>query len=82
MVKKETANSKLAKTINEATNSHLSDESIARAVGRDIGDARLANYQAGDDFSVIGTDLNQNPDTCKQPTLYVQAWGNFIWWVD
>lgn len=62
MVMKETANSKLAKTINEATNSHLSDESIARAVGRDIGDARLANYQAGDDFSVIGTDLNQNPD--------------------
>lgn len=62
MVKKETANSKLAKTINEATNSHLSDESIARDVGRDIGDARLANYQAGDDFSVIGTDLNQNPE--------------------
>ena len=26
MVKKETANSKLVKTINEATNSHLTDE--------------------------------------------------------
>lgn len=60
-MKKETASSKLAKTINEATGSALSDESIARAVGRDIGDARLADYQAGDDFSVIGTDLNQNP---------------------
>ena len=61
-MKKETASSKLAKTINEATGSHLTDESIARSVGREMGDERIANYQAGDDFSVIGTDLNQNPD--------------------
>lgn len=59
---KETANSKLARTINQATGANLTDENIMRAVGRDINDPALANYQAGDDFSVIGSDLNQNPD--------------------
>lgn len=61
MANKESASSKLAKTINGA-GAHVTDESIMREVGRDIGDERLATYQAGDDFNVIGSDLNQNPN--------------------
>lgn len=53
--------SKLAKTIAEGTGAKVTDESIMRAVGRDIEEPMLANYAPGSDFNVIGQTLNQQP---------------------
>lgn len=55
------ATSELAKTIAEGTGANVTDESIMRAVGRDIEEPMLANYASGSDFNVIGQTLNQQP---------------------
>lgn len=53
--------SKLAKTISQATGAKVTDEGIMRSVGTDIDEPMLANYEQGQDFNVVGQNLNQNP---------------------
>ena len=55
------AQSKLAKTISQATGAKVTDEGIMRTVGADIDEPMLANYEQGQDFNVVGQNLNQNP---------------------
>lgn len=55
------AQSKLAKTITQATGAKVTDEGIMRSVGADIDEPMLANYEQGQDFNVVGQNLNQNP---------------------
>ncbi len=60
--------SKLAKTISEAVGETVTDQQIMNDAGRAIGNERMANYHAGtdtvvgDDFTVIGRDLMENPN--------------------
>lgn len=55
------AQSKLAKTISQATGAKVTDEGIMRSVGADIDEPMLMNYEQGQDFNVVGQNLNQNP---------------------
>lgn len=55
------AQSKLAKTISQATGAKVTDEGIMRSVGADIDEPMLLNYEQGQDFNVVGQNLNQNP---------------------